>query len=157
MSPGADHSGNLEETLGYFFHNPDLLDRALRHRPAVSGDFTKNENFMEPLATLGDAVLGAAVAYRIYEVPGSQRGTLTEEMVRKLKHFRNRKFAEKLRLRGHIRRESGDPECGTWAESGRAPETVLNALTGAVFLDAQQAGGNGMTVVRDMLDRLGYF
>jgi ribonuclease-3 len=146
---------DLEKILGYSFHNPELLIHALTYRPSADENFTKNENFMEPLATVGDAVLGAVVGYHVYEDGNREKGTLTVEKIRKIKHYTNRKFAEKLRLREYIRRN--DPEGEAWAKSSKAPEMVLEALIGAVFLDVQQNGANGMDSVREMLGRLGYF
>jgi ribonuclease III len=156
MQPDSRHAPeDPEKTLGYTFHNPGLLKNALTYLPQANKNFTKNENFMEPLATLGDAVLGAVIGYHACEDGNREKGTLTIEKIRKIKHYTNRKFAEKLRLRQSIRFEDSEGEA--WAKSSKAAETILEALIGAVFLDAQQNGANGMDVVRDMLVRLGYF
>jgi ribonuclease III len=147
----------LQQLLGYTFHKSELLDQALRHRPAVNENFTKNENVMEPLQALGDAVLGAVVGFWLYDNGDRQKGTLSEEKIRKVKHFTNRKFSEKIRIRQFIQGDPGNPESETWVTSNKALDTVFLALIGAVFLDAQQNRKNGVLVVREMLERLEYF
>jgi ribonuclease III len=148
---------DLESCIGYTFHDPVILIKALHHHAPVNENFTKNENFMEPLATLGDAILGAAVGYKLYEDRIRDKGTLTEEKIRKMKHFRTRKFAEKLQVVKYIQWDLLDNEGQAWAKSTKALDLVIAALIGAVFLDAQKNGMNGMTVVRDMLEHQEYF
>ena len=145
----------LQVLLGYRFHDLELLVTALRHRPAVSENFFKNPNLMEPLATLGETILGAVIADKLYEEGNREKGTLTIEMVRKSKHARSRKFAEKIQLRKYIQWENEEGE--NWARSNSALDTVFEALTGAVFTDAKRSRMNGMEIVRDMLERSGFF
>jgi len=56
----------LEQSLGYCFKNPALLERALTHRSAVSGnqrrDLDHNHSSNERLEFLGDRVLGLVIA-----------------------------------------------------------------------------------------------
>lgn len=146
---------DLEEETGYRFRNPELLEMALFHHPAVSAGFTKNPDLMEPLATLGETILDTLIATRLYERGDRERGTLTPEMVRRAKHARSRRFGEKIPFRKYIRWE--DEEGKSWAQTKRAPDTVFKAFTGAVYLDARRDRMDGMEVVREMLERWGYF
>jgi hypothetical protein len=59
-----------------------------------------------------------------------------------MKHFMNRKFAEKIRLRNYIQWNLEDNDSDAWVRSNKAPGTVLGALIGAVFLDARKKLSN---------------
>jgi len=146
---------DLQEETGYRFRNPELLKMALCHHPAASASFTKNPNLMEPLATLGETILDAVITTRLYEKGDREKGTLTPEMIRKAKHARSRKFAEKTQFRKYIGWENEEGE--SWAQTNRALDTVFGAFTGAVYLDARRNRMDGMEVVRELLERWGYF
>src|SRR5579863_3391395 len=58
-----DRLGELEQAVGYRFRQPDLIERALTHRSAVTdADTTRPRADNEQLEYLGDAVLGMVVS-----------------------------------------------------------------------------------------------
>ena len=51
----------------------------------------------------------------------------------------------------------GEKKNEEWIKGDQALDTVFEALIGAVFLDAQEHHGNGMIIVKKILEKLGYF
>ena len=131
----------LDKTLGYRFHDPALLERALTHRSAGG-------RHNERLEFLGDAVLGMVMAEQLYrDCPSADEGDLS-------------------RLRSHlVRRETlgqigADIGLGNWLRLGqgemksggfRRRSTLANgleAVLGAVYLDG------GLQSVVAIIERL---
>jgi ribonuclease-3 len=124
---------SLEEIyalLGYRFADPSLLEQALTH-PSCTGV----PNYQR-LEFIGDRVLGAIIAQRLYrEYPTFREGELAirfNELVRRdtLAHILRR-----LGLDSHIRLSSGEEENG-----GRQKPAILadccEAVIGAMFMDS---------------------
>ncbi len=131
----------LDKTLGYRFHDPALLERALTHRSAGG-------RHNERLEFLGDAILGMVIAEQLYrDCPSANEGDLS-------------------RLRSHlVRRETlgqigADIGLGNWLRLGqgemksggfRRRSTLANgleAVLGAVYLDG------GLPSVVAIIERL---
>ena len=55
----------LEETLGYTFRDPALLDNALTHSSYANENRSKGSQSNERLEFLGDSVLGMVTAVRL--------------------------------------------------------------------------------------------
>jgi ribonuclease-3 len=118
----------LQQRLGYWFAQPDLLRRALTHR-----SFGSDHN--ERLEFLGDAVLSTAVSALLYERHGeSDEGDLTRvraHLVREDSLFR---VALLLGLPEALRLSEGELR-GGGAQRPSILADALEAVIGAVFLD----------------------
>ncbi|NLL36065.1 MAG: ribonuclease III [Fretibacterium sp.] len=120
----------LQEALGYFFRDGELLKAALRHSSFAHerGETDSNER----LEFLGDAVLGATVAKQLYEAyPDESEGELTQ-------------LRAKLVCKKALARWAAELELGRLLVCGKSmlghiPSSVyadaLEAVLGAVFLD----------------------
>ena len=68
----------LEETLGYTFRDPALLDNALTHSSYANENRSKGSQSNERLEFLGDSVLGMVTADYLYRThPDLPEGDLT--------------------------------------------------------------------------------
>jgi len=112
---------------------------------------------MDSLATLGDSVLGAVVVYRLYENGKQQKGELTKRKISGIRRERTRAFADRNELSKFVYWGKGELKQKNEAEGDKALDAVTEALIGAVFLDTQKRGWNGMDVVEKMLERLNFF
>jgi ribonuclease-3 len=147
---------DLQQYIGYPFNDPDILDEALTRR-AYQNENPKQKKYMNALATLGDAILDAVVISRLYDQGERDQGKLTQKKVHAVKREKTRKFAKDHNLGDYIQWGKGEAADEICKDSVRALDTVTEALIGAVYLDAEKNGDNGMIVVRDMLEKLGFF
>lgn len=68
---------DLQDQLGYTFHNPELLRTALTHSSYMHENKNVKEN-NERLEFLGDAILGAVIGYLLYRrYPEENEGVLS--------------------------------------------------------------------------------
>lgn len=153
ITPAQD----LEKYIGYTFHDPAILEEARTRRAFRNENPKINEEYMDPLATLGDAVLDAVAVYQLYENGERTKQKLTDYKSLQVKRSRTRAFAENHHLHKYIQWGKGELLQKNWTQGDKALDTVTEALIGAVYLDAQRRGMNGMTVVVQMLERLKYF
>lgn len=148
---------NLQHLIGYSFQGPEILDAALTRRAYLNENPSKKENFMDPLATLGDAILSAVVVYKLYENGNRQMETLTVDKIRDVNRNNTRRFAENHHLQEYVHWGEGEKKNEIWRQGNKALDTAFEALIGAVFLDAQKRDYNGITIVKEMLERLNFF
>lgn len=148
---------DLENYIGYTFNDPKILKDARTRRAFLNENPSQNEECMDPLATLGDAVLDAVVVHWLYEKEKRTKGDLTECKNLQVKRKRTRAFAEQHKLNEYIQWGKGELKQKNWTTGDKALDTVTEALIGAVYLDAQKRGMNGMKVVKDMLERMAFF
>ena len=148
----------VQQVIGYEFQDPKILEAALTRRAFLNENLSDLENFMNPLATLGDAILAAVVVYRSYN-DGNKLDTesLTTEKILKGNRKNTRIFAEKYELQKYVRWGKGEKQDECWNKGDKALDTVFEALIGGVFLDSQRKENNGFTEVEKMLDRLEFF
>lgn len=149
----------LEARLGHRFRDPELLARSLTHPSYAHEQPPAAHN--EPLAFLGDAVLGLVVAEILARAaPGDGAGPLTERRARLVADRTLAAWALRLGLPEHLRLGRGETLGG-----GRAKESILaaafEAVVAALYLDggleparrlvaglvAESAGGPGPPVV----------
>jgi ribonuclease-3 len=147
---------DLEKKIGYRFQDRGMLDAALTRRAYVN-EHPDIKECMDPFATVGDAILDSVTTYRLFEGGIRDPGKLTIERSEEVKRSKTRKFAEELHLQKYVLWGEGEKKNEEWIKGDQALDTALEALIGAVFLDAQSHDGNGITVIRKMLERLGYF
>lgn len=131
----------LEQSLGYQFKNPALLERALTHRSwayekmplGEESDIRSLQN--ESLEFVGDAVLGAAVVeYLFNKYPNASEGELTQMKHRLVSTETLAENARKLNLGNYLRVGRGEEKTG-----GRRKQALLadalEAIIAAIFFD----------------------
>ena len=148
---------DLEARLGYTFSDSSLLKTALTRQAYINENPNNAQDCMDPLATVGDAVLGAVVAARLYESGIRDKGTLTSEKIRGVNRDKTREFAKKFLLDEYIRWGKGEEKNRIWEQGNQAFDTAFEALIGAVFLDIRHTGGNGLAAVQDLLEGWEFF
>jgi ribonuclease-3 len=124
----------LEETLGYRFVDPGLLERALIHSSYQSEHPAAEDN--ERLEFLGDAVLSLVVAAYLLEVfPGMREGEMAKVRAAAVSRDELAAVARQLDLGAHVVLGRGESASG-----GREKPSILantmEAVIGAVFLDS---------------------
>ena len=147
----------LENQIGYKFRDSKILEDALTRKQSRNDKQNLDNDCMDPLATLGDAVLDLVVISKLYEDGERNKGKLTEIKTQKVRREKTRTFAEKNELEKYIRWGKGEDQDKIWDKSNRALDTVTEALIGAVFLDAQKRELNGLNIVLKMLERMNFF
>ena len=147
----------LETRLGFTIKDRTILDAALTRQAYINENPTAGNDCMDPLATVGDAVLGAVVATRLYESGIRDKGTLTSEKIRGVNRDRTRAFAEKFQLHEFIRWGKGEEKNKVWEQGSQAFDAAFEALIGAVFLDTRRQGKDGLAAVQVLLEGLKFF
>ena len=122
-----------EKVIGYSFKDKSLLARALTHPSAVE-EHRVTDSY-ERLEFMGDALLGAIIAYTIYErFPGCDEGGLTRIKVSLVSGGTLSKRSEELGFADLI--VFGSSEKGTGRRGlSSALENVFEAVTAAIALD----------------------
>ena len=145
--PATTGAQVIADCLGHRFADPDLLVEALTHRSWCAEQGGESN---ERLEFLGDAVLGLAVATRLYRVhPGLPEGQLAKIRAGVVSADALAEVARRIDLGGALRLGRGEAASG-----GDDKESILSdameAVIGAVFLDGGQ--GPAFAVVDDLLD-----
>jgi ribonuclease-3 len=151
-----DKALSLEKYIRYTFHDKNILEKALTRRAFLNDNHISFEECMNPLATVGDAVLDTVALYRLYENKKLNQGELTKRKIVQVKRKRTKAFAERHQLNNYVKWGKGEQVQKNW-EQEKPMDTITEALIGAVFLDAQQNCMNGINVVTDILERLKFF
>jgi ribonuclease-3 len=126
----------LEQSIGYRFHNSALLDQALTHATAVRA---KSSGSYQRLEFLGDRVLGLVVADMLFEAyPTANEGELSKRLSDLVRRETCADVARDWGLATHIRLGRSE------ASSGGSRKTPIladacEAVIGAVFLDGGYA------------------
>jgi len=154
----AKSIAELESLIHYKFKENDVIEKA-RTRLAFLNDQKKcdENNSMGPIATLGDAVLSCVVAYKLYNENNQTKQKITELRSEHVRRERTKACAEKNNLGEFVFWGKGEKHENVAAKGTKAYDTVTEALIGAVFLDAQNQGLNGIEIVGNMLDYLNFF
>jgi len=147
---------DLQNYLDYTSSDPAVLDQALTRRAYLNDRQLKNSKDMTPLATLGDAVLNVIVVDHFFKEGGQTKGKLTDSKICHVKRKQTRAFAERHSLQRFVLWGKTEIQKEQWKHD-KALDTVTEALIGAIYLDAQNRGMNGMTVVRDILEKKNFF
>jgi ribonuclease-3 len=131
----------LAKSVGYQFKDPRLLDIAVTHRSAGSGN-------NERLEFLGDAVLGQVVAEWLYRsFPEGDEGQLSRLRASLVKREALADIARGLALGDFLRLGSGELKSGGFRR-GSILADALEAVFGAVLVDG------GFEACRDCIHRL---
>ena len=136
----------VEELLGCRFRRPELLREALTHKSHAFEKGAGRHN--ERLEFLGDSILAAAVAHRLFEAyPDADEGRLSKMKAALVSRASLTRWASRLGLGKHLFLGSGEESTG-----GRErPSILANALEsilGAVYLDG------GYPQAKEFIDRL---
>ncbi|HMW17017.1 MAG TPA: ribonuclease III [Accumulibacter sp.] len=141
--------GRLQESLGYWFRDRQLLQTALTHR---SFSFPHNER----LEFLGDAALNAAIGRQLFErfpsLPEGELSRLRAQLVCQDSLFQ---LASALSLGNHLRLGEGELKSGGHQRPSILGD-ALEALFGAIWLDGgfDRANETIERLYRPQLDRL---
>lgn len=157
--------GVLEQTLGYKFSKPELLELALTHRSHpyeartdpndIAAHETKNApgTDNEQLEFVGDAVLGLAVTELLYQrFPDRSEGELTRMRASLVSRQRMATLGAELGLDEHLLVGRSAEQNG----ARRKPALMANAaeaVIAAIYLDANAAGKDGFRKVRRLVEQ----
>lgn len=140
----------LQEKIGYRFHDPDLLLRAVTHSSYANETGAKNHHLLcnERLEFLGDAVLSVLTGeYLYHRFPNGTEGDLTRIRAAAVCEGALASYAEKIGLREYLRLGRGVLNSGG-SNNPALLADAFEALLAAIYLDA---GENGLTRVREFL------
>jgi ribonuclease-3 len=141
------HLAALERRLRVRFRQRGLLFQALVHRSAINerGDLHLGSN--ERLEFLGDAVLGAVVAERLYTAfPEASEGVLTVTRAALVRASSLAEWARAIDLGHYVLLGRGE-EVGGGRERDTLLASTFEAVVGAIYLD------RGLKRVAAFLDR----
>lgn len=148
---------DLQNLIKYYFANTELLEKALTRRASLSDSQLPLDENMDPLATLGDAILDVIVIQQIYEQGENKKGKITESKISQTRGERTQAFTKDHLLTEYVHWGKGEDKNKVQIKGPKALDTITEALIGAVYLDAQKRGCNGMMVVKEMLERMEFF
>lgn len=150
----SEQFGELEERIGYHFHNQDYLRRALACPSAINerhGD-AANQNF-EVLEFLGDAALKYAIATNLYLHTGNYNfispGNIHDKVRSYIDNSNLTRIGKELNLRKYIIKGKGVPDT-TDKMLGDAVEEML----GAIVIDQQEKGNPSENALFDVFGRI---
>lgn len=134
--PKTKHRGEgLEDKIGYFFGNKDLLAEALTHKSYYHENRAKTPAYNERLEFLGDSVIGLVVVEYLFLLEEKY----DESVLAKMKSYLVCEtvladIAASVSLGKYIRLGKGEESTG-----GRIKKSILSdaleAVVGAVYLD----------------------
>ena len=131
----------LENSLGYKFNKPALLEQALTHR-------SHGARHNERLEFLGDAVLNVSVATLLFHHYGTlDEGDLSRVRANLVKQASLADIAQKLELSLFLRLGEGELKSGGFRRPSILADT-FEAVLAAVFLDG------GFDAAQQLVERL---
>jgi|APFre7841882724_1041349.scaffolds.fasta_scaffold64483_2 ribonuclease-3 len=145
----------LQKDIGYQFIHPEILRHARTRRQYYQGK--REGDSMEPIATLGDAVLDLIVIKRLYKRGERDEGRLSQDKEKEVMKMKTCALAKRLNYHEYIRWGNGEKQDKIWNSGIDTFDTCIEALIGAVFLDAQKSKLNGVKCAEEMLVRLHFF
>ena len=126
---------DLEEAIGYRFHDITLLQNALAHSSYANERWHNSLASNERLEFLGDSVLGMIVAEYLYRTfPGRPEGELTRMRADMVCESTLASVANRIRLGSHLLVSHGEEQGG-----GRERPSILadavESIIAAMYLD----------------------
>lgn len=119
----------LSRSLGYRFQDPGLLQAAVTHRSAGSGN-------NERLEFLGDAVLGYVIAERLYTLfPEASEGQLSRLRASLVKKETLAGIARELKVGDYLKLGSGELKSGGFRRDSILAD-ALEAILGGIVMDS---------------------
>lgn len=135
---------DLEDAIGYRFHNITLLQNALTHSSYANERWHNSLMSNERLEFLGDSILGMVVADHLYRnFPDRPEGELTKMRADMVCEQSLAAVADKLSLGQHLLLGHGDSQGG-----GRKRNSILadavESIIAASFLDGGLEAAQGI-------------
>ena len=125
----------LEEKLGYTFHDRRLLENALTHSSYANENKSKGETSNERLEFLGDSVLGMVVADHLYRThPNMPEGELTRTRAALVCEDSLVEVAAQLELGQYLKLGRGE-DAGGGRKRPSIQADAVEAVIAAVYLD----------------------
>ena len=125
----------LEERLGYLFHDRSLLENALTHSSYANENKQKGEASNERLEFLGDSVLGMVVADHLFRShPDMPEGELTRTRAALVCEESLVEVAQALGLGEYLKLGKGE-EAGGGRHRPSIQADAVEAVLAAVYLD----------------------
>lgn len=123
----------LQDTLGYHFQNPALLETALTHRSCLNQPGVKNT--YERLEFLGDAILEMLISVYLYDqYPDKMEGYLTSARSAIVRTESLSKISQQYHFNDFIRMSKGEEATGG-RENPSILEDVIESLIGSLYQD----------------------
>ena len=143
VSPGGVQRADVERLVGGPVGDLALYEHALRHRSIFRGQPTDGTESNERLEFLGDAVLGAAVAERLYRrFPDHDEGFLTRTRANLVNGKTLASFAQIIGLAPLVLL-SDNMEASGGRENATILADAFEAVVGAVYLDLGFSAARG--------------
>jgi ribonuclease-3 len=147
------HLAALERRLGVRFRDRGRLFHALIHRSAVNERFDLQVTSNERLEFLGDAILGAVVAERLFlAYPESSEGRLTVLRALLVCEPSLAGWARALDLGRYLVLGRGE-ELGGARDRDALLASAFEAVVGAMYLDYLDQRGRGLRRIATFLER----
>jgi len=124
----------IEDRIGYVFSSPAYLHRALNRRAYVSEQGFPDDDHMDALATLGDAVIELVILTWLVISGGTDKGDISVLKMDLVNMSALRRIAEDISLCSYVHWGNGERKMHIWT-SGRVLAECFEALIGAVYLD----------------------
>jgi len=138
----------LQETLGYYFNDLNLLRQALTHRSFVNENLESGLNHNERLEFLGDAVLALTLSdLLLKKYPELPEGSLSRIRAGQVNERKLSNLALHLGLGTYLLMGKGEEMTGG-REKPSILANTLEALLGAIYLDG------GYIAASNFVDRL---
>ena len=138
----------LQQTLGISFNNPSLLEQTLIHSSYINENPGVTSASNERLEFLGDAVLGLAVAEKLYsDFPHFDEGEMTRLRAALVRRDALSRMAKAIGLGDYLYLGKGEELSGGRHKPANLAG-ALEALLAAVFLD------QGMASARNFILRV---
>ncbi|MBI5244528.1 MAG: ribonuclease III [Elusimicrobia bacterium] len=124
---------SIEEVIGHRFRRPELLEEALTHKSYAFEGGGRRHN--ERLEFLGDSVLAAVTAHRLFDQhPDEDEGRLSKMKAALVSRPTLTRWARRIGLGEHLKLGAGEEATG-----GRGRASILanavEAVIGAVYID----------------------
>lgn len=137
----------LTRRLGHRFHQPSLLEEALRHSSFVNEQADPDLRDNERLEFLGDAVVNLVVGHMLMTAyPEAPEGELSRMRANLVNEGQLAAIAQAVDLGAHLHLGKGEAQDGGQAKPSILADS-LEALVAAIYLDA------GYEVARQVVER----
>ena len=131
----AKRRKEIEHRIGYTFHNPALLEKALTHSSYSNEHRLGKLNNNERLEFLGDAVLEVVSSEFLYKkYPERPEGELTEQRASMVCEQTLALCARDLELGSYLLLGRGEDMTGG-RERASVTSDAMEAMIGAIYLD----------------------
>lgn len=142
MTEAAKGLSALQRSIGYQFKDCDLLLSSITH-PSHLRHQGKMGDHNQRLEFLGDAILSAILAERLYQLcPNEREGALSKGRAALSRGTCLADLSRKLGLPRYIRMSDGEEQNGG-RERNSILEDALEALIGAIYLDGGWKAAKG--------------